>query len=236
MARVKKASDIVEMNAIDESDSKPSSAPSQSLTEDNNVAGRQKSLIRRSTGSKKRKAKMSSSSSLHSLVSILKPTDSDQRSAPNVSFGDDYNDINVGVSRNSLSVNMNPSLGETSSQYHYTMEEEENFRIPGGSFSTQNSTIGFRASFFSVLEKLGVWRSQDVYKASQNVNETKVPPDRKTARNSITSLYFRTIYGGKYNHKVKSKSTFNNNLLQSITFELECEKIYLIDKRHSTSA
>ena len=228
MARVKKASDIVEMNAIHENDSKPSSAPSQSLTEDNNVVGRQKSFIRRSTGSKKKRTKMSSSSSLHSLVSILKPTDSDQRSAPNVSFGDDYNDIvNVGVSKNSLSVNMNPSIGETSSQYHYTMEGDESFRIPGGSFSTQNSTIGFRASFFSVLEKLGVWRSQDVYKASQNANETKIPSDRKTARNSITSLYFRTIYGGKYNHKVKSKSTFNNNLLQSITFELECEKLYL---------
>lgn len=204
MARVKKVSDVVEMNAINinESDSKPTSAPIQPLTESNNVAEHQKSLIRRSTGSKKRKAKISSSSSLHSLVSILKPTDSDQRSAPNVSFGDDYNDINVGVSKNSLSVNMNPSIGETSSQYHYTMEGEESFRIPGGSFSTQNSTIGFRASFFSVLEKLGVWHSQEIYKATQNANETKIPSDRKTARSSITSLYFRTIYGGKYNQKI----------------------------------
>lgn len=197
MATTHTTLNAVEMEVINESDSKPSSAPIQSLA--NNESSCQKFLIRRSTGSKKKKAKMSSSSSLHSLVSILKPTDPSQRSAPNVSFGEDYNDINVRASKNSLSVNMNPSIGETSSQYHYTMEGQENFRVPGGSFSTQNSTIGFRASFFSLLEKLGVWRSQDLYKASQNTSEPKFPPDRKTTRNSITSLYFRTLYGGKYN-------------------------------------
>lgn len=200
--------DGVEMDVIKESDSKPSSAPIQSFEKQNNESGRQKSLIRRSTGSKRRKAKMSSSSSLHSLVSILKPTDSDQRSVPNVSFGDDYNDISVGVSKNSLSVNMNPSIGESSSQY-YTMEGDESFRVPNGSFSTQNSIIGFRASFFSVLEKLGVWHSQELYKATQNPTEVKLPQDnRKTARSSITSIYFRTVYGGKYNHRLKSEQFY----------------------------
>lgn len=199
MANHDETIDAVEMDVINESDSKPSSAPIQ-LHAHSSEPGRQKSLIRRSTGSKRKKAKMSSSSSLHSLVSILKPTDSDQRSAPNVSFGEDYNDLNVGVSKNSLSVNMNPSIGETSSQYQYNAEGEESIRVPGGSFSTQNSTIGFRASFFSILEKLGVWRSQDLYKATQNVVEAKIPTDRRTARSSITSLYFRTVYGGKYYH------------------------------------
>lgn len=189
------------MDFITESNSKPSSAPVHSIESAENESGNQNSLFRRSTGSKKRRrrARMSSSSSLHSLVSILKPTDSDQRSAPNVSFGEDYNDINIGVSKNSLNVNMNPSIGETSSQFQYGMEGEESFRVPGGSFSTQTSTIGFRASFFSVLEKLGVWRSQDLYKSSQNAaSETKFPSERKNVRNSVTSLYFRAIYGGKY--------------------------------------
>jgi hypothetical protein len=97
---------------------------------------------------------------------------------------------------------MNVSIGETSSQFHYAMEGEGSLRATGGSFSTQTSTIGFRASFFSVLEKLGVWRSQDLYKTSQSASETKFPPDRKTARSSITSLYFRTLYGGKYKHEI----------------------------------
>lgn len=193
-------SDSVEMEVIKESDSKPSTAPAQSLEDQNAVEENRKCLFRRSTGSKKRRrpSRMSSSSSLHSLVSILKPNDSDQRSVPNVSFGDSHNDIRIGVSKSS--VNMNPSIGETSSQYQYTIEGDGSFRAAGGSFSTQTSTIGFRASFFSVLEKLGVWRSQvDVYKSSQNGSEAKFPSERKTARNSISSLYFRTMYGGKLN-------------------------------------
>lgn len=196
---------------------KPSTAPTQS-DEPSNDDDNGNSLFRRSTGSKKRRRKpsrMSSSSSLHSLVSILKPNTSDQRSAPNVSF--DYNDINIGISKHSLSVNMNPSIGETSSQFRYAMEGEGSMRAPGGSFSTQTSTIGFRASFFSVLEKLGVWRSQDLYKSSQSASETKFPADRKPARSSVTSLYFRTVYGGKYKHKSESStnSILNSNLLQS---------------------
>lgn len=191
----KQIAEAVEMEFMNEHENKPSTAPNEGENLDN-----QKSLVRRSTGSKKRhkRAQMSSSSSLHSLVSILKPTNADQRSVPNVSFGDDYNDINLGVSRNSLSVNMNPSLDEASSQLQYNLDGEGSFRIPGGSFSTQTSTIGFRSSFFSVLEKLGVWRSQDLYKTTQNASEIKLPTERKKSRHSVTSLYFRTVYGGKY--------------------------------------
>lgn len=187
------------MEVIVEHEPKPASAPAHVEDEVD-----PKALFSRSTGSRKqrKRTRMPSSSSLHSLVSSLKPNDADQRSAPNVSFNDDYNDISIGVSKNSLSVNMNPSIGETSSQFHYAMEGESSSHVPGGSFSTQNSTIGFRASFFSVLEKLGVWRSQDLYKTSQtsqNASEVKLPPDRKAGRSSITSLYFRKLYGGKYN-------------------------------------
>lgn len=191
-------SETVEMEVIIENDShKPSSAPVNN-NEPNDPTINRKSLFRRSTGNKKnsRRSRMSSSSSLHSLVSILKPSDADQRSVPNVSFGDEYNSMKTGVSKNSIITNLNQSIGETSSQFQ--IECDESYRVPGGSFSTQTSTIGFRASFFSVLEKLGVWRSQDLYKAPPNNSESKAPPERKTARSSITSLYFRTIYGGKY--------------------------------------
>lgn len=229
-------SDTVEMKVIIENDNhKPSSAPVE-INEPKDATINRKSLFRRSTGNNKnsKKSKMSSSSSLHSLVSILKPNDADQRSVPNVSFGDNYNDMKAGVSKNSLNVNLNPSIGETSSQFQ--IEGDESFRVPGGSFSTQTSTIGFRASFFSVLEKLGVWRSQDLYKAPPILTEIKLPPERKTTRSSITSLYFRTVYGGKYKktHKRRvessTNSNFNSNLLQStmsvIAVELECEKIF----------
>lgn len=185
------------MEVIVENDNhKPASAPANNSQTDDPTINR-KSLFRRSTGNKKntKRTRMSSSSSLHSLVSILKPSDADQRSVPNVSFGDDYNSMKTGVSKNSINTNLNQSIGESSSQFQ--IECDESYRVPGGSFSTQTSTIGFRASFFSVLEKLGVWRSQDLYKAPANVLEPK-PPERKTARSSITSLYFRTIYGGKY--------------------------------------
>jgi hypothetical protein len=227
--------ETVEMEVIIENDNlKPSSAPVE-IVQPKDATINRKSVFRRSTGNKNhsKKSQMSSSSSLHSLVSILKPTDADQRSVPNVSFGDKYSDMKPGVSKNSLSVNLNPSIGETSS---YQMEGDESFRVPGGSFSTQTSTIGFRASFFSVLEKLGVWRSQDLYKAPSIPIEARLPPDRKTARSSITSLYFRTVYGGKYRHGVESStnSIFDSNLLQStmsVVVELECEKAYLIDKR-----
>lgn len=210
-------SESLEMEVIIENDhSKPSSAPPPSIDHPKDDEANRKALFRRSTGSKKhrrRPSRMSSSSSLHSLMSILKPADSEQRSAPNVSFGNDYNDINIGVSKNSLSVNMNPSIGETSSQFHYAMEGEGSSRAQGGSFSTQTSTIGFRASFFSVLEKLGVWRSQDLYKAAASASEAKAPPERKMTRNSVTSLYFRTVYGGKYNRL--GLNVQYRNLLQS---------------------
>lgn len=202
-------SELVEMDVIREHD-KPSTAPVHSEPSDDD--SNKTKLHRRSTGSKKRhkRARMASSSSLHSLVSILKPNnaDNDQRSVPNVSFGGDEQ---FGVSKESLDINMNPSLGETSSQVYYGMDGETSFRVPGGSFSTQTSTIGFRASFFSVLEKLGVWRSQDIYKPSQTVTEAKIPPDRKKSRASVTSLYFRSLYGGKYALRLFPR----NNLLQS---------------------
>lgn len=222
-------SESLEMEVINENDhSKPSSAPPPSIDHRKDDEVNRKALFRRSTGSKKhrrRPSRMSSSSSLHSLMSILKPANSDQRSAPNVSFGNDYNDINIGVSKNSLSVNMNPSIGETSSQFHYAMEGEGSSRAPGGSFSTQTSTIGFRASFFSVLEKLGVWRSQDLYKAA---GEAKAPAERKVTRNSVTSLYFRTVYGGKYNRLRLIVHVQYRNLLQSampsITLNLNAKR------------
>lgn len=198
-----KSSETLQMDAMKD-DRKPSSAaPTLEIPSEDPTT--KSELFRRSTGSKKRRrpSRMSSSSSLHSLVSILKPSNSDQRSAPNVSFRNEYNDI--GVSKNSISVNMNPSFGETSSQFQYAMDGEVSLRAPGGSFSTQTSTIGFRASFFSVLEKLGVWRSQDLYKTSQNSSEQKFPCDRK-GRSSVTSLYFRTVYGGKYFHHLKAQS------------------------------
>jgi hypothetical protein len=220
---------------IENDNQKPSSAPPDIIQPTID----RKSLFRRSTGNKNNsnKAKMSSSSSLHSLVSILKPNDSDQRSVPNVSFGDKYNDMKAGNSKNSLSVNLNPSIGETSSQYQ--MECDESFRVPGGSFSTQTSTIGFRASFFSVLEKLGVWRSQDLYKASPNPPEARLPPERKTTRSSITSLYFRTIYGGKYINKVVELKAQLIPLSITTCCKAQCQalavnlnaKTYLIDKR-----
>lgn len=190
------ASEMVEMDVMREHDNKPSTAPVQNEPSDDD--SNMTKLHRRSTGSKKRqkRARMASSSSLHSLVSILKPNNGDQRSVPNVSFGgDEISD--TGVSKDSLDINMNPSFGETSSQMYYGMDGETSFRVPGGSFSTQTSTIGFRASFFSLLEKLSVLRSQDLYKASQTVVEAKTPADRKKSRASVTSLYFRSLYGGK---------------------------------------
>lgn len=197
-----KSFDALEMKDIKKNNDKPSSAPAARLELPSNDSTKSE-LFRRSTGSKKRRrpSRMSSSSSLHSLVSILKPSASDQRSAPNVSFSSEYN--NIGISKNSISVNMNPSMGETSSQF--AMDGEVSLRAAGGSFSTQTSTIGFRSSFFSVLEKLGVLRSQDLYKASQNSSEQKFQSERKR-RSSIASLYFRALYGGKYIQDMKAQT------------------------------
>lgn len=216
------------MEVISESDRKPSSAPDQNDETQDVGELPQKCLFRRSTGSKRnrRKTRMSSSSSLHSLVSILKPTDADQRSVPNVSFGEEKSDDykNDGVSKSSL--NVNPSIGEASAHFYAMEVGESSYRLPGGSFSTQNSTIGFRSSFFSVLEKLGVWRSQDLYKATTSVSETKFPPDRKTGRSSVTSLYFRAIYGGKYEKKIfhdifKTKQT--NSIFNNTCCKAQCQ-------------
>lgn len=153
-----------------------------------------KALQRRSTGSRKiarkKTKRMGSSSSLHSLVSILKPPDCDQqqqRSISNVSFGHEnsYNETDMKCS------------GDDNNRNDIEIDENFIHNINGrGSLSTTHSTIGFRASFFSLLEKLGVYRSQEIYK-QPTVTEIKTSTDRRTNRNSITSLYFRTIYGGK---------------------------------------
>ena len=209
----------VEVNVLQRHDEKPMSAPPVQVT----PAIDRKSLFRKSTSNRKdrRKTKLQSCTSLHSLVSTLNPSITDQRSAPNVtqvsrdnSSVDDYNDISINISKNSLNVTLNPSIDD-SSQFQYGLESEENLRIPGGSFSTQTSTIGFRASFFSVLEKLGVWRSQEIYKPSQTTNELRFQPSSKPQRSSVTSLYFRTIYGGKYYKNSSLYTFFNSNLLQN---------------------
>ncbi|CRK86707.1 CLUMA_CG000540, isoform A [Clunio marinus] len=193
----KVSSESVEMELIKNENSslKPLSAPPLKLTKNDENVENKNVLFRRSTGSKKqrRKAQIPSSSSLHSLVPILKASNSDQRSVPNVSFDDESKGL--GVSKNSLFVTIDRSIGETSSQFNDTTEGGESSQNREESFSTQTSSIGFRASFFSVLEKLGVLRSQDLYKPSLNSNDTKLPPERKTARSSITSLYMRTFYG-----------------------------------------
>lgn len=146
-----------------------------------------KVLQRRSTGSrkqtKKRGAKrMGSSSSLHSLVSILKPPDCSQRSVSNVSFGHEYGDA---------------KCEEGTRNEEIDIDENSAVNVARGSLSTTHSTIGFRASFFSLLDKLGVYRSQEIYKPTFNAEVIKPSTDRRTTRNSITSLYFRKIYGGK---------------------------------------
>lgn len=188
-------------------DRKIYSAPPPRNENEEKIAINRRASHRRSTGNCKhsrKSIKMPSSSSLHSLVSILKPTThSDQQSVPNVSFDDECNEIKS-RSDSKSSINdekTNPSF-DNSSQYHTAVEGDvESFKPTNvhaeGSISTQqSSTIGFRASLFSVLEKLGVWRSQDVYKTT--VSEVKITNERHTARNSIASLYFRTFQGGNF--------------------------------------
>lgn len=87
--------------------------------------------------------------------------------------------------------------GETATtNEEFDMDGSSVAHVGRGSLSTTHSTIGFRASFFSLMEKLGVYRSQEIYKPSIAA-EVKPSTDRRTTRNSITSLYFRKLYGGK---------------------------------------
>jgi hypothetical protein len=184
-------------------DRKPYSAPPPRNENGEKIAINRRASHRRSTGNckhKRKSIKMPSSTSLHSLVSILKPsTYSDQQSVPNVSFDDECNEIKSrSDSKSSINDDRANLSMDNSSQYHTAVEGDgESFKPMNphaeGSISTQqSSTIGFRASFFSVLEKLGVWRSQsNLYKAP--TSEIKV-----SARNSIASLYFRTFQGGKF--------------------------------------
>ncbi|KAG5672680.1 hypothetical protein PVAND_002791 [Polypedilum vanderplanki] len=181
---------------------KPLSAPSTSIfhrhQNENEI---ERSFSRHSTKTRKhKKHKLSSSSSLHSLVSILKhPMQCDnnqQHSVPNVSFENIENDAKSNLSNS----NTNASIDNSTSQLQYTIEGDElttTKSIPEGSVSiqTQTSTIGFRASFFSVLEKLGIWRSQDLYKTTTATSISGEVKATTTARNSVTSLYFRTVHG-----------------------------------------
>lgn len=173
---------------------KPSSAPVRMVE---GVNMNRTALQRRSTGNCKRKRKsikMPSSSSLHSLVSILKaaPTDTNnRRSVPNVSFDSDCNEIKLSDSVNDEKT--------TTNDEHIAVECDGPINShTEGDFSTQqSSSIGLRASLFSVLTKLGVWRSEDLYKAP--TSDGKFPSDKRTARSSVTSLYFRSLYGGNGN-------------------------------------
>lgn len=174
----------------------PSSTDEAVSRQDDDKIAHDKMLQRRSTGSRKqtrkRTKRMGSSSSLHSLVSILKPPDgSQQRSVSNVSFGQDFD-----MKRD--------EEDDTGARNEEDIDDGSAVHAARGSLSTTQSTIGFRASFFSLLEKLGVYRSQEIYKPTIPA-EARPSQDRRTNRNSITSLYFRKLYGGK-NKKYKYTS------------------------------
>lgn len=182
-----------------------SAPPLKNKNEEKNSINRKVSH-RRSTGNCKQKQnsiKISPSSSLQSLTSILKPSSHSnlQQSAPNVSFDDERNRVVKSRSISKSSVN-DKKTTDNLSQYQTAAEKNgENFKsinmlAADGSLSTQQSTaIGFKASFFSVLEK--VWRrsQSNIYKAPTSEIKTS---ERHTARNSIASLYFRTFHGGKF--------------------------------------
>ena len=162
----------------------------------------EKTSHRRSTENYKhrRKSRMPSSSSLRSLSSILKPsTHSDQYC---VSFVDELkreNDSKTSISDEKIT----NFFSESSSQFHSAIEnnaDAESFKpmnvVAEGSVSTQqSSTTGLRASFFYVLEKLGVIRSEEKTTAA---SEIKAPSERRLTRNSVASLYYRTFHGGKF--------------------------------------
>lgn len=204
-------SDNVELEELAKNDSntnecKPSSAPTARDTNLDRPTGvDRKSLFRKSTSNKKskRKSKRKSCASLQSLTASLNPSNADLRSEPNM-YKDDYHDISCTASKNSLDNVFDPSIDGSTSQYPYYMASEENFRVGGGSYSTQTSTIGFRASFFSVLEKLGMFRSQEIIKEQQYSNDNRFPSNKGPRdRSSVTSLYFRSLYGGNFNHLLK---------------------------------
>lgn len=190
---------------------KSTSAPSskalrpQQDADDDETNGHRKTIFRSatSTGShkydkKKKHSKMPSSSSLHSLVSILKQDEStqiQQQSVPNVSFVDEnFPQEKLKASKSSV----NLSCENSTSHLQYTMDIGDNIKsVHNGSISTPSSTVGFRASFFSILEKIGIWRSQDLYKTtSASASEIKCfTSERRAARNSVSSLLFRTFHG-----------------------------------------
>lgn len=215
---------------------KPYSAPLKKYSGDG-VGIDRKALHRRSTGNckhKRKSIKMPSSSSLHSLVSILKPsTDSNRRSVPNESFDDEYNEIKLRESKSSvIDDKTNPSYDDSTSQYHSALDGGEagsfkpiNNHAEGSISTQQSSTIGFRESFFSVLEKLGVLRSEDLYKAPAQ-SDSRFTSDKRIGRNSVSSLYFRAIYGGKFNNFIKFNDFFYDILRKYkvvLTFLLRCQ-------------
>lgn len=197
-------------NSNEKDDEKSSSAPPSQLSRlhlnNDEENGLRKKIFRNSSGSnrsnKRKHTKMPSSSSLHSLASILKQYDNTQihqQSVPNVSFEDNFNNEKFANSKASMNACTNISCNNSTSQLQYTIDGDENPKsVINGSISTQTSTIGFRASFISVLEKFGIWRSQDLYKtAPSSTNDIKLfTSERRTARNSVSSLLYRTLHGG----------------------------------------
>ncbi|KAL7021494.1 hypothetical protein ACKWTF_011893 [Chironomus riparius] len=189
-------------NSNEKDDENSSSAPSLQLSRshlnDDDENSQKKKIFRNSSGShrknNKKHTKMPSSSSLHSLVSILKQYDNTQihqQSVPNVSFEEKFTNTKTTACPNM-------SCNNSTSQLQYTIDGDENHKSGiNGSISTQTSTIGFRASFFSVLEKIGIWRSQDLYKTTpSSTNDIKFfTSERRTARNSVSSLLYRTLHG-----------------------------------------
>lgn len=203
-------SENILLKRLESSNEKPSSAPSTSkyfhrdenCKENKSLEGRILSARHSTKVYRNKHQKMPSSSSLHSLVSILKqPSMQDesqhQRSVPNVSFVNNDNDAKSNLSTS----NTNASIDNSTSQLQYTIEGDEltTKSIPDGSVSTHTSTIGFRASFFSFFEKLGVkHHSQDFYRTSIPTQSHDASRISNGGRNSVTSLFFRTIYGGNY--------------------------------------
>lgn len=195
--RMPQASENVELEVLGvEDNDKPSSAPviSQEV--------QKRSLSRKSTSHRRKKRSQTKScTSLQNIAGILKHSTSDLHSEPylyssNKNETEDYNEISFNMSQNSSKNNLDPSNDADLSQFQGLESEgsyHENVREPTGSFSTQTSTIGFRASFFSVLEKLGVWRNVE-QPPMQDRTFDNDPPNR----HSITSIFFHSLYGGNF--------------------------------------
>lgn len=173
----------------------PYSAPTTSSNADEI---NRKALYRRSTGNckqKRKSIKMPSSSS--SLISILKPSNTSDEGGgdtiPNLSFDDEYSEIKDVSNQNE------PSPIESV----VVIDGRGGEGVENLTSQQSSSSVGFRLSFFTVLEKLGVFRTEDLYKTQSS--DSRFPATTTTerrigrnSRNSISSLYYRAIYGGKF--------------------------------------